>query len=148
MACEQQQIHIARAESGRQIDLCQLRAQWASSKARQKWMWSVQVVNGMRCKFVEVSLSILLYYFFMKTFGNFREQRLSIKSELQIRKKALVDDNFPSQEIIDEFFQTPIEMTDLKLEWNQPNVVKFLVFVNNQDEHSSQKLSRRNIFRK
>lgn len=131
MACERQQIHIARAESGRQIDLCQLRTQWASSKARQKWMWSVQVVNGMRCKFVEVSSSILLYsFFFIKTFGNSREQRLSIKSELQIRKKALVDDNFPSQEVIDEFFQTPIETTDLKLDWNQPNVVKFLVQIN------------------
>lgn len=62
-------------------------------------------------------------------FGNFREQRLSIKSELQIRKKALVVDNFPSQEIIDEFFQTPIQMTDLRLNWSQPNVVKFLVFL-------------------
>lgn len=58
----------------------------------------------------------------------FREQRLSIKSELQIRKKALTDDNFPSQEIIDEFFQTPIEMKHLELDWSQPNVIKFLVF--------------------
>lgn len=60
-------------------------------------------------------------------FANSREQRLSIKSELQIRKKAMIDDNFPSQEIIDEFFQAPIEMDQLKLDWNQPNVVKFLV---------------------
>lgn len=58
---------------------------------------------------------------------NFREQRLNIKAELQIRKKALMDENFPSQEIIDEFFQPPIGMADLDLNWNQPNVVKFVV---------------------
>lgn len=56
-----------------------------------------------------------------------REQRLSIKAELQIRKKVMLDADFPSQEIIDEFFQSPIEMTHLKLDWNQPNVIKFLV---------------------
>lgn len=38
-----------------------------------------------------------------------------------------MDKNFPSQEIIDEFFQSPIEMGQLKLDWSQPNVVKFLV---------------------
>lgn len=39
------------------------------------------------------------------------------------------DENFPSQEIIDEFFQMPIEMAHLKLDWSQPNVVKFLVYI-------------------
>lgn len=57
----------------------------------------------------------------------FREKRLALKSELQIRKKALHNDEFPSQEIIDEFMQEPIDMTPLQLGWSQPNVVKFVV---------------------
>lgn len=56
-----------------------------------------------------------------------REKRLALKSELQIRKKAMVNEDFPSQEIIDEFMQVPIDMSTLQLGWFQPNVVKFVV---------------------
>lgn len=56
-----------------------------------------------------------------------REQRLALKSELQIRKKAMQSDDFPSQEIIDEFMQEPIDMSPVQLDWCQPNVVKFVV---------------------
>lgn len=60
----------------------------------------------------------------------FREKRLGIKTELQIRKKAMQVDGFPSQEVIDEFLQQPIELSSLQLEWGQPNLVKFLVKTN------------------
>lgn len=56
-----------------------------------------------------------------------REKRLALKSELQIRKKAMQIDDFPSQEIIDEFMQEPNDMSSVQLNWCQPNVVKFVV---------------------
>lgn len=52
---------------------------------------------------------------------------MAIKTELQIRKKSMEIDTFPSQEIIDEFQQTPVQMSDLDLSWKQPNLLKFLV---------------------
>lgn len=56
-----------------------------------------------------------------------REQRLSVKMELQIRKKCIEIADFPSQGIIDEFKQEPVELTGLDLVWKQPDLVKFLV---------------------
>lgn len=56
-----------------------------------------------------------------------REKRLAIKSELQIRKRAMVDEEFPSQKIIDEFLNRPVTLPKLDLNWKQPSVVKFLV---------------------
>lgn len=47
--------------------------------------------------------------------------------ELQIRKKCMEIADFPSEQIIDEFKQEPIEMSGLSLNWQQPNVIKFLV---------------------
>lgn len=47
--------------------------------------------------------------------------------ELQIRKKCMDIADFPSQEIIDEFKQSPVEMSNLNLNWKQPDIVKFLV---------------------
>lgn len=47
--------------------------------------------------------------------------------ELQIRKKCMEMADFPSEQIIDEFKQQPIEMSDLNLNWQQPNIIKFLV---------------------
>lgn len=52
---------------------------------------------------------------------------MAIKSELQIRKKAMSNEDFPSEDIIDEFMQEPIPMAALQLDWCQPNVVKFVV---------------------
>lgn len=55
-----------------------------------------------------------------------KDERLAIKSELSIRKKALADMNFPSQEIIKEFKSIPSRLPDLELKWKQPNLVKFI----------------------
>lgn len=87
---------------------------------------------GLRFKHLEVSYKInhtlqLWRLFFIRISIGFREKRLALKSELQIRKKAMVNEEFPSKEIIDEFMQDPIDMTALQLGWFQPNTVKFVV---------------------
>ncbi|KAM8710972.1 hypothetical protein ACLKA7_017585 [Drosophila subpalustris] len=55
-----------------------------------------------------------------------KEQRLAIKAELTLRKKALNDDNFPNEEIIAEFLSEPGTIPNLNLDWQQPNLVKFI----------------------
>lgn len=57
---------------------------------------------------------------------SFREERLSIKAELILRKKALSDPSFPSEAIIEEFLRQPKEIPKLDLRWRQPNMVKFI----------------------
>lgn len=58
---------------------------------------------------------------------SYRDQRLAIKSELMIRKKAMLNPTFPSEAVIDEFLKRPVSLPELNLQWKQPNVVKFLV---------------------
>ncbi|XP_037811751.1 flap endonuclease GEN [Lucilia sericata] len=55
-----------------------------------------------------------------------KEERLSIKAELAMRKKALADPKFPSEEIIEEFLKQPTDVPKLQLHWRQPNMVKFI----------------------
>ncbi|CAD7003617.1 unnamed protein product [Ceratitis capitata] len=55
-----------------------------------------------------------------------KEERLSLKAELSLRKKALIDPSFPSEEIIAEFLNEPKSVPKLNLTWRQPNVVKFV----------------------
>ncbi|KAH8270024.1 hypothetical protein KR018_002595 [Drosophila ironensis] len=55
-----------------------------------------------------------------------KEERLSIKAELTLRKKALVAVDFPNEEIISEFLTEPNRIPDLNLNWRQPNIVKFI----------------------
>ncbi|ALC43084.1 Gen [Drosophila busckii] len=55
-----------------------------------------------------------------------KEQRLSIKAELQLRKKALMDADFPNEQVIAEFLNVPGTVPDLQLGWRQPNLVKFI----------------------
>ncbi|XP_061392521.1 flap endonuclease GEN [Musca vetustissima] len=55
-----------------------------------------------------------------------KEERLSIKAELTLRKKALADPTFPSEAIIEEFLKQPKAIPKLDLRWRQPNMVKFI----------------------
>ncbi|KAM7355956.1 LOW QUALITY PROTEIN: XPG-like endonuclease [Cochliomyia hominivorax] len=55
-----------------------------------------------------------------------KEERLSLKAELALRKKALADPNFPCEDIIEEFLKQPSEIPKLELSWRQPNMVKFI----------------------
>ncbi|XP_011180536.1 flap endonuclease GEN [Zeugodacus cucurbitae] len=55
-----------------------------------------------------------------------KEERLSLKAELSLRKKAMTDPSFPSEEIISEFLNEPPTIPTLNLTWRQPNIVKFI----------------------
>ncbi|XP_017129468.1 flap endonuclease GEN [Drosophila elegans] len=55
-----------------------------------------------------------------------KEQRLSIKAELALRRKALLSPDFPNEEIIAEFLNDPTAIPNLNLNWRQPNLVKFI----------------------
>ncbi|XP_016994896.2 flap endonuclease GEN [Drosophila takahashii] len=55
-----------------------------------------------------------------------KEQRLSIKAELTLRRKALLSPDFPNEEIIAEFLSDPDSIPNLNLNWRQPNLVKFI----------------------
>ncbi|XP_017042509.1 flap endonuclease GEN [Drosophila ficusphila] len=55
-----------------------------------------------------------------------KEQRLSIKAELTLRRKALLAEDFPNEEIIAEFLSEPSKIPTLNLNWRQPNLVKFI----------------------
>lgn len=48
-------------------------------------------------------------------------------TELNIRKKALQDKNFPCQEVIDEFFGVSKVPVLSQWKWLQPNLIKFMV---------------------
>ncbi|KAH8247985.1 hypothetical protein KR032_004466 [Drosophila birchii] len=55
-----------------------------------------------------------------------KEQRLSIKAELTLRRKALLAPEFPNEEIIAEFLSEPDTIPSINLNWRQPNLVKFI----------------------
>nr|XP_036220026.1 flap endonuclease GEN isoform X2 [Bactrocera oleae] len=55
-----------------------------------------------------------------------KEERLSLKAELSLRKKAMTDPLFPSEEIIAEFLNEPSTVPTLTLTWRQPNIIKFV----------------------
>jgi flap endonuclease GEN len=58
-----------------------------------------------------------------------RDQRLALKAELQIRRKALIDPDFPSQEVIAEFIDRPSRITSANFKWEQPKMVRFVKFM-------------------
>ncbi|XP_052868064.1 flap endonuclease GEN [Anopheles cruzii] len=57
--------------------------------------------------------------------SRWRQQRANVKAELEIKRKALKDPNFPHEPIIEEFLTRPCELPTLDLSWKQPNLVKF-----------------------
>ncbi|XP_018351110.1 PREDICTED: flap endonuclease GEN isoform X3 [Trachymyrmex septentrionalis] len=62
---------------------------------------------------------------------DFREKRSLILNEISLRKKALYDENFPNQELIDEFLIRKDSIrTKLDIKWKQPQVNKFIDFMN------------------
>lgn len=58
----------------------------------------------------------------------FREKRMLLLNEIALRKKALRVEDFPNQELIDEFLirkdPTP---TKIDIQWKQPQINKFIV---------------------
>jgi flap endonuclease GEN len=60
---------------------------------------------------------------------HFREERKYITAELTMRRKALQDENFPSQALMDEFLHRQ-PLPELDFNWKQPDIVSFIVSVN------------------
>ncbi|CAB0032840.1 unnamed protein product [Trichogramma brassicae] len=61
---------------------------------------------------------------------SYKEKRLLISNELSMRKKALLVDNFPNQELIDEFLiRTGSVPSKLDFKWSKPMIVKFIDFM-------------------
>lgn len=58
--------------------------------------------------------------------SRWKNRRANIKTELDIRRKALQDPEFPPEAIISEFMDRRCELPPLDLEWRQPNIVKFI----------------------
>ena len=58
----------------------------------------------------------------------FREKRALLLNEIALRKKALLIEDFPNQELIDEFLirKDPIPMK-IDIQWKQPQVNEFIV---------------------
>ncbi|XP_072759243.1 flap endonuclease GEN [Anoplolepis gracilipes] len=61
---------------------------------------------------------------------NFREKRALMLNEISLRRKALHDENFPNQELIEEFLnKKDLVPTKLDIEWKQPQVNLFVDFM-------------------
>uniref|UniRef100_A0A182S8Y5 Flap endonuclease GEN n=1 Tax=Anopheles maculatus TaxID=74869 RepID=A0A182S8Y5_9DIPT len=58
--------------------------------------------------------------------SRWKQQRCNIKTELDIKRRALKDPDFPHEPIIDEFLTRPCALPALDLSWRQPNLVKFI----------------------
>lgn len=58
----------------------------------------------------------------------YREKRALTLNEISLRKKALCDENFPNQELIDEFMIRKDSVpTKLDVKWKQPQINQFIV---------------------
>ncbi|XP_015173897.1 PREDICTED: flap endonuclease GEN isoform X2 [Polistes dominula] len=66
----------------------------------------------------------------IKCKDTYKEERALILNEIQIRKKALLIDDFPDQELLDEFLirKDPVP-SKLDIKWKQPQINKFIDFV-------------------
>ncbi|XP_055547531.1 flap endonuclease GEN isoform X2 [Wyeomyia smithii] len=58
--------------------------------------------------------------------SRWQQQRLNIKAEMDIKRKAVQNPEFPPEAIIHEFMVRPCDMPTLDLQWKQPNLVKFI----------------------
>ncbi|XP_046141266.1 flap endonuclease GEN [Osmia bicornis bicornis] len=66
----------------------------------------------------------------VKCNNSYKEQRALILNEISLRKKALLVPDFPKQELIDEFLVRKDSVpTKLDIQWKQPQVDKFIDFV-------------------
>ncbi|XP_014488944.1 PREDICTED: flap endonuclease GEN isoform X2 [Dinoponera quadriceps] len=65
-----------------------------------------------------------------KCSGNYKEKRAVILNEISLRKKALRDETFPKQELMEEFLiRRDAVPTKLDIEWRQPQVSEFIDFM-------------------
>lgn len=60
-------------------------------------------------------------------FTRYREKRLAIKNELNMRSKALEIADFPNERLINEFLVRKDNISNLNLRWKRPDIVNFVV---------------------
>ncbi|KAI4495381.1 hypothetical protein M0802_008771 [Mischocyttarus mexicanus] len=66
----------------------------------------------------------------IKCNDTYKEERALILNEIQIRKKSLLVENFPDQELLDEFLIRKDSVpSKLDLNWQQPQIDKYIDFV-------------------
>lgn len=59
-----------------------------------------------------------------------REKRILMLNEISLRRKALHDENFPDQELIEEFLnKKDLIPSKLDISWKQPQVYQFIVSI-------------------
>ncbi|XP_076244954.1 XPG-like endonuclease isoform X2 [Calliopsis andreniformis] len=66
----------------------------------------------------------------VKCDDSYREKRALLLNEIALRKKTLLVENFPNQELIDEFLIRKDSVpTKIDLQWKQPQVTKLMDFL-------------------
>ncbi|RZC40192.1 flap endonuclease GEN [Asbolus verrucosus] len=60
--------------------------------------------------------------------SNFKNERLDIKNELNMRSKALMDAEFPDEGLINEFLAKKSNVSKLNLKWRKPDLINFVKF--------------------
>ncbi|CAH1953569.1 unnamed protein product [Acanthoscelides obtectus] len=58
----------------------------------------------------------------------YKEERIKIKNELNMRSKAMQDPNFPNEELINEFLLKKDHVSKLDVKWNKPDIMAFVNF--------------------
>lgn len=119
----------------------------AATLGRKKFMTRVDVNNAAQLKVVTLIVILIAssnkireycislwcsvaessqFNFFFCTSSDAQK---AIINELNIRRKALQDESFPSQDVIDEFsgVETMPVPEKVPLEWTQPNLIQFMV---------------------
>lgn len=59
----------------------------------------------------------------------FKEERVRIKNELNMRSKALADPDFPNYNLVKEFLVRKDNVSGFNLKWKQPDMLNFVVSI-------------------
>lgn len=58
-----------------------------------------------------------------------KDQKIFVKNEISIRKKALASPDFPNEALIDEYLNNKESIGSFSVDWTQPNIIKFVVSI-------------------
>lgn len=57
----------------------------------------------------------------------FKEERSRIKNEISVRSKAIEDESFPNEVLMNEFLERKDNVAELNLKWKKPDLINFIV---------------------
>ncbi|CAH0549653.1 unnamed protein product [Brassicogethes aeneus] len=60
--------------------------------------------------------------------SSYKEKRLIMKNEVNMRSKSILDPEFPKEALITEYLTKKDNVSKLDIKWKQPNLVKFVQF--------------------